>query len=195
VATQKSAYVDVNPVIVTSDGKIVLAKRVKGIVGGGKWHLPGGRVQVKETFEGALKRVTLAKTNLKVELLYPSLKESMVGIYDDPERDPREHVVSIAFLCKIVAGETKPGTKVDEAKSFSEEEIKRVDIAFDHKKTVKDAFSLLRGQKLCYEKRSSNDLHSRGLDFYMSSAKYFRSKSLNMNPDPMLTRNDSKLSM
>ena len=36
VTAQKSAYVDVNPVTVTSDSKIVLAKRVKGIVGGGK---------------------------------------------------------------------------------------------------------------------------------------------------------------
>jgi len=73
--------VDVNPVIVTSDGKIVLAKRVKGIVGGGKWHLPGGRVQFKETFESALKRETFVKTNLKVKLFHPSLKESLVGIY------------------------------------------------------------------------------------------------------------------
>jgi ADP-ribose pyrophosphatase YjhB (NUDIX family) len=139
--------VDVNPVIVTSDGKIVLAKRAKDIVGGRKWHLPGGRVQFRETFEGALKRVTLVKTNLKVELFYPSLKESLVGIYDDPERDPREHVVSIAFLCKIVAGKTKSGAKVDEVKSFSDAEIKKVDIAFDHKKTVEDAFSMLRSQK------------------------------------------------
>jgi hypothetical protein len=36
VTNQKNAYVDVNPVIVTSDCKIVLAKRVEGIVGGGK---------------------------------------------------------------------------------------------------------------------------------------------------------------
>jgi len=147
VTDQKSAYVDVNPAIVTSDGKIVLAKRVKDIVGGGKWHLPGGRVQFKETFESALKRVTFVKTNLKVKLFYPSLKESLVGIYDDPERDPREHVVSIAFLCKIVAGESKPGAKVDEVDSFSEVEIKKLDIAFDHKKAVEDAFSILRNRK------------------------------------------------
>jgi ADP-ribose pyrophosphatase YjhB (NUDIX family) len=162
VAAQKSAYVDVNPVIVTSDHKIVLAKRTRGIVGGGKWHLPGGRVQFKETFESALKRVTFVKTNLKVELFYPSLKESLVGIYDDPERDPREHVVSIAFLCNIVAGETKPGAKVEEVKSFSESETKRVDIAFDHKKTVIDAFFMLRSQRLCYEKRSLNVSRRKG---------------------------------
>jgi ADP-ribose pyrophosphatase YjhB (NUDIX family) len=88
VTAQKNAYIDANPVIVTSDDKIVLAKRMKGIVGGGKWHLPGGRVQFKETLEATLKRVAITKTNLKVKLFYPSLKESLVGIYDDPEREP-----------------------------------------------------------------------------------------------------------
>jgi 8-oxo-dGTP diphosphatase len=143
---QKSAYVDVNPVIMTSDYKIVLAKRITGIVGGGKWHLPGGRVQVKETLEKTLKRIAFAKTNLEIKLFYPSLKESLVGIYDDPEMDPREHVISIAFLCKIVDGETKPGAKVDAVKSFSEAETKKLKIAFDHGKTVKEAFCLLRNK-------------------------------------------------
>jgi len=146
VTVQKNAYVDVNPVIVTSDDKIVLAKRIKGIVGGGRWHLPGGRVQFKETFEIALKRVAFAKTNLQVELFYSSLEESLVGIYDDPERDPREHVISIAFLCKIVDGETKPGAKVDAVKSCSEAETKNLEIAFDHRKTVEDAFSMLKNK-------------------------------------------------
>ena len=144
VTAQKSAYLDVNPVIVTSDGKIVLAKRRKDIVGGGIWHLPGGRVQYKETFETTLKRVAFAKTNLKVELFYPSLKENLVGIYDDPERDPREHVVSIAFLCKIVGGDAKPGAKVDAVKSFSEAETNNLEIAFDHAKTVDDAFAIIK---------------------------------------------------
>jgi ADP-ribose pyrophosphatase YjhB (NUDIX family) len=74
VAVQKYAYVDVNPVIVTSDDEIILAKRIMDIVGVGRWHLPGGRVQFKETFEATRKRVAFVKTNLKVELFYPSLK-------------------------------------------------------------------------------------------------------------------------
>jgi len=51
VAVQKNAYVDVNPVIVTSEGEIVLAKKTKSIVWGERWHLPEGRTQVNETFE------------------------------------------------------------------------------------------------------------------------------------------------
>jgi ADP-ribose pyrophosphatase YjhB (NUDIX family) len=143
VKTQKNAYIDVNPVIVTVDKKIVLAKRTQNILEGGKWHLPGGRVQYKETLETALKRLAETKTNLKIDLFYPTLKESLVGIYDNPERDPREHVISIAILCKIIDGEPTPGTKVDEVKSFSLKETKKVEFAFDHRRTVEDAFSML----------------------------------------------------
>jgi ADP-ribose pyrophosphatase YjhB (NUDIX family) len=105
---------------------------------------PGGRVQYKETLEATLKRIAYTKTSLKIKLFYPSLKESLVGIYDNPERDPREHVISIAFLCKITEGKTKPGTKVEAVNSFSEAETKNLEIAFDHRKTVEEAFSILK---------------------------------------------------
>jgi len=141
---QNNAYVDINPVIITSENKIILAKRTKNIVGGGQWHLPGGRVIFNETFETTLKRVAFKKTNLKIELLCPSLKESLVGIYDNPKRDPREHVIGLAFLCKVVSGETKPGHKVEEVKSFSEFEVEGLQIAFDHRKMVDDAFVILK---------------------------------------------------
>ena len=141
---QKRAYIDVNPVIVTSICKIILAKRKEGTIEGGKWHLPGGRVQFRETFEKTLKRISLTKTNLKVELFYPSLKESLVGIYDNPDRDPREHVISIAFFCRILNGDIKPGANVDEVKSFSEIDLKNLDIAFDHRKTLEEAFLILK---------------------------------------------------
>jgi len=43
-----------------------------------------------------------------------------------------------------VDGEPKPGAKVDAVKSFSEAETKTLEIAFDHRKTVEDAFSMLK---------------------------------------------------
>ena len=154
MCAQENAYVDVNPVIVSSNCKIILAKRKKEIIGGGKWHLPGGRVQYKETLEETLKRVSFVKTNLRVELFYPSLKESLVGIYDNPDRDPREHVISIALFCRIVSGEIKPGAKVDEVKNFSEGELKNLDIAFDHRRTLEEAFLILKER--CSATKSSS---------------------------------------
>ena len=74
-------------------------------------------------------------------MFYPSLIKSLVGIYDNPNRDPREHVVSLAFLCKIVRGEIKPGGNVDMVKSFSKSQIDKLEIAFDHKKSIQDTFN------------------------------------------------------
>jgi len=62
---QKNACVDVNPVIVTLEGKIILAKRRLGIAEGGKWHLPGGRVRFKETLFDSLRRMAFKKPILR----------------------------------------------------------------------------------------------------------------------------------
>jgi len=139
---QENAFVDVNPVIFIEKGEILLAKRVDNIVEGGKWHLPGGRVKYDETFEMTLKRVTLEKTNLLVELKHPILEENLVGIYDDPKRDPREHIIGLALLCRIIGGTVKPKGKVKELRSVSEKGTEGLEIAFDHRKMVKDAFSI-----------------------------------------------------
>lgn len=144
---QKSAFIDVNPVIMSSSGEIMLAKRKREIFAGGLWHLPGGRVFFKETFRDAIRRVAFAKTNLKIELLFSTLKDSLVGIYDDPNRDPREHVVSLAFFCKVLGGKTTPGKKVELVKYFSEIQIDELKIAFDHGKTIRDAFNILKQLK------------------------------------------------
>jgi len=45
-----------------------------------------------------------------------------------------------------VDGETKPGAKVEAVNSFSEAETKKLEIAFDHRKTVEDAFSMLKNK-------------------------------------------------
>jgi hypothetical protein len=84
-----------------------------------------------------------------------------------------------------------------EYNNFSEAETKTLDIAFDYNRTVEDAFSMLKNLNAllwnpCFESRVQID---RLADAYMSSARYFRSKSLNLYPAPMLTRKDSKLSM
>lgn len=101
----------------------------------------------KSTIQGNFRSHThedsLHKNQPKNQAIQPSLKESLVGIYDNPERDPREHVISIAFLCKITEGKTKLGAKVEAVNSFSEAETKNLEIAFDHRKTVEDGFSIL----------------------------------------------------
>lgn len=54
--------------------------------------LPGGFVEIGETCENAARREAMEETNLKLDRLH------FIGVYDDPQRDPRKHVVSVAFI-------------------------------------------------------------------------------------------------
>jgi 8-oxo-dGTP diphosphatase len=56
--------------------------------------LPGGFVEIGETCETAALREAEEETSLKLERLF------FVGVYDDPKRDPRKHVVSVAYIAR-----------------------------------------------------------------------------------------------
>lgn len=99
------------------------------------WALPGGFVDVDETSEQAIRREILEETGLTVT------STQFVGVYDDPNRDPRKHVVSHAFLC-FAEGELKAG---DDAKNAIPIPIGAVmpGICFDHQQIIHDAMALL----------------------------------------------------
>ncbi|MCP8304983.1 MAG: NUDIX hydrolase [archaeon] len=142
--TQSYAYLDVNPVIITSDNKIILTKRIDEVLEGGKWHFPGGRVLAGERIESALRRHTKRKTGLDITLHRGSLVEDLIGVYDDPARDPRGHVIALAYLCRVVGGEARPGYNVSEVAEFDEESLKGVEIGFDHKQIALDSLKHIK---------------------------------------------------
>ena len=65
----------------------------------GQWALPGGFVDVGETVEAAALREAAEETGLAVELA------RLVGVYSEPDRDPRGHNVSVAFLARVLSGD------------------------------------------------------------------------------------------
>jgi 8-oxo-dGTP diphosphatase len=68
---------------------------------------------------------------LKVKLI------KLVGVYSDPDRDPRGHVVSICFLAECVKG--KPVANSDAADARVFKDIPWRELAFDHSKILRDA--------------------------------------------------------
>ncbi|MEM1874937.1 MAG: NUDIX hydrolase, partial [Candidatus Hadarchaeales archaeon] len=92
----------VDAVIKAKNG-IVLVRR-KNPPFRGKWALPGGFVKYGEKVEEALTREVKEETGLEVEI------EKLLGVYSDPSRDPRGHVVSICFLAKVVSGKMRAGS-------------------------------------------------------------------------------------
>jgi 8-oxo-dGTP diphosphatase len=117
--------------VIVRDGDRVLLVKRKNDPFKGKWALVGGFVEYGERVEEAAKRECREETGLEVEL------ERLVGVYSDPNRDPRGHVVSICFLARVVRGKLKAGSDALEAKFFKK--IPWNELAFDHAQILKDA--------------------------------------------------------
>jgi 8-oxo-dGTP diphosphatase len=116
--------------VIVKDGKIVLIKR-KEKPFKGQYALPGGFVEYGETVEAALRREVLEETGLVVDV------SSLVGIYSDPRRDPREHVVTAAFAAVIVSGALASGSDAAEANFWEITNLPH--LAFDHAQIIQDA--------------------------------------------------------
>ena len=92
-------------------------------------------MEIGETIEDAVQREAREETGLVIELL------GLVGIYSDPGRDPRGHVVSAAFLARG-RGELVSGSDARSADVFSINSLPP--LAFDHERIISDALRLAR---------------------------------------------------
>lgn len=114
--------------IVLVEGGIVLIERTWPPLG---YALPGGFVDVGETLKQAAIREMKEELNLDVTIL------GILGIYDDPNRDPRKHVVSAVFV-GTASGQPVAG---DDAKAAFVWEIgiePMPKMAFDHEQILAD---------------------------------------------------------
>ncbi|KXB05237.1 hypothetical protein AKJ50_01445 [candidate division MSBL1 archaeon SCGC-AAA382A13] len=116
-------------IIIEMDEGIVLVKR-KNNPFRGDWAIPGGFVEYGETVEEAARREAEEETGLRVEL------ENLVGVYSDPDRDPRGHVVSICFSATKKEGELRAATDAANVKVFKE--VPWNNLAFDHENILKE---------------------------------------------------------
>ncbi len=122
------------------EGSSVLLIKRKNQPYRGSWALPGGFVEFGETVESAAIRETKEETGIDVEL------GQLVGVYSDPKRDPRGHVVTVCFLGSKIGGILKSATDAEDAKYFDFDEISRVDLAFDHDIILQDSLKLLNNE-------------------------------------------------
>ena len=93
--------------------------------------LPGGFVDVGESVEDALIREMKEETHLDVQIT------QLLGIYSDPNRDPRFHTASAVFIAKA-EGQPRGGDDAKEAKVYALEEIPMDLLVFDHSDILKD---------------------------------------------------------
>lgn len=123
----------VDCVVVDAEGRILLIRRGHPPFKG-QYALPGGFVDRGETVEEAARRELFEETGVRVRRI------SLVGVYSKPDRDPRGHTCSVAFLARVRGGRAKAGDDAAAAEWVSVG--KRTRLAFDHRRIVSDAMKL-----------------------------------------------------
>ena len=106
----------------------------------GRWALPGGFVNVGEAVDRAARRELAEETGMQrvfLEQLYT---------FGAPGRDPREHVVSVAYyaLVRLSDHRVQAATDARDAAWFAIDDVPS--LAFDHQKILKVAHDRLKGK-------------------------------------------------
>ncbi|MBC7299436.1 NUDIX domain-containing protein [Nocardia salmonicida] len=104
----------------------------------GRWALPGGHVDSRETFQAAAFRELTEDTGIDIAQL------EQVGVYDDPERDPRGRYIGVAFVA--VLDHMPTPTAGDDARTaewvMASNALRQSDrLAFDHAQILADAMA------------------------------------------------------
>jgi 8-oxo-dGTP diphosphatase len=104
------------------------------------FSLPGGFVNEGENVEDAVRREAEEELLVKVEPI------DILGVYSDPNRDPRGHIMSITFIAKIINGELKAGDGVAELKWIGLNNLENIKLGFDHSKILYDYQTWLKNK-------------------------------------------------
>ena len=94
------------------------------------WAIPGGFVDYGESVETAAKREAQEEVSLQVNLI------EQFQVYSDPQRDSRQHTISIVFLANA-KGEPKAADDAKNLGIFYPWEIP-ANLCFDHEQILRD---------------------------------------------------------
>lgn len=127
-------------IIIEKGEEIVLIERKNPPQG---WAIPGGFLDYGESAEQGAIREAKEETSLDVRIVH------MLGVYSNPDRDPRQHTISTVFVAET---QGKPQA-ADDAQSlalFKQENLPQ-NLAFDHAQILRDYFYWKELSKGCKE--------------------------------------------
>jgi len=117
--------------------KVLLIQR-KNEPFAGRWALPGGFVDVGETPEQAARRELEEETGLA------NVSLEQLHTFGEPDRDPREHVVSVAHYALVNVADTRVRAADDARQAAWFPVRKPPPLAFDHAKILRMAHDRLQ---------------------------------------------------
>lgn len=128
--SNSSSTVDI---IIQRNSQILFVKRKKEPFKG-MLTFPGGFVDNNEKVEDTAIREVKEETSLSVKLI------DILGVYSDPTRDPRGHIISTVFIAEISDDHIEATAKDDAAdiKWMDIDNIDNENFGFDHKKIILD---------------------------------------------------------
>jgi len=114
----------VDGILFDKNGQIILIQR-KSDTFNKYWALPGGIVEINESIEETLEREMKEETSVAVN------PKEILGVFSDPQRDPRGRVISTVFICDYI-GIPEAASDARALKLYSLEEALALNLAFDH---------------------------------------------------------------
>ena len=97
--------------------------------------LPGGFVNENEKVEDAIVREVREETTLEIKLL------DILGVYSDPKRDPRKHIMTTVFIGEVEEDKNTKAVAADDASAIAWLNLESIDnhsFAFDHRRIIHD---------------------------------------------------------
>jgi 8-oxo-dGTP diphosphatase len=112
-------------------GRLLLVRRGRPPFKG-RWGLPGGFCEWRETTEHCGARETREETGVRVKI------SRLLAVYSKPDRDPRGHNVTVLYEARPMGGKAQGGDDAAEARWFTPRELKKLSYAFDHAKIIRE---------------------------------------------------------
>ena len=129
-------------IVFDSEGKVLLVRR-KNEPFAGHYALPGGFVNIGETVQAACCREVKEETGIAVD----QDKLALVGVYSNPNRDPRGHTVSVAYTVKLQE-EQEPQAGSDALSAEWKSDWEDETLGFEHAEMLADTQKHLMASRL-----------------------------------------------
>jgi len=135
---QKGEYKNPVPTVdlVVRKGNLILLEQRGREPFMGMRCLPGGHVDYGETVEKAALRELKEETSVDAKLV------GILGVFSDPERDPRGHRINTVFIADWIYGNPTGADDAKNAEWINEAELRNpsFQMAFDHSLIIQDYF-------------------------------------------------------
>lgn len=121
--------------IIIENRKILLMKRSDNSrTYPGYWGLVGGFLEFGETGEQGAVREAFEEIGVKVAVI------KFVGRYYNTEYKPGKNVISLPHYSKIISGIPHPAQpeECSDVRWFAPDAVRKMELAYDHKKILKD---------------------------------------------------------